>query len=84
MKKFEIHLDAVITIVVIFAVTIGFLLYQRYQYSDLLQENVDLAWENADLKVNLDYKIAQFDDCKSFVASLETSSGESERPDPPD
>ena len=78
MKKFELHLDALIAIVVVFALIIGFLLFQRYQYSDLLQENIDLAWENANLQVNLDYKTGQFDDCKAFIVSLEESRKESD------
>ena len=81
MKKFELHLDALITIVAVFALVVAFLLYQRYQYSDLLQENVDLAWENANLQVNLDYKTAQFDECKSFVVSMEATGKERERID---
>ena len=79
MKKFELHLDALIAIVVVFALIIGFLLFQRYHYSDLLQENIDLAWENANLQANLEYKTGQFDDCKAFIVSMEESRKESEQ-----
>ena len=78
MKKFELHLDALIAMFVVFALIITFLLYQRSQYLDLTQENLDLVWENANLQVNLDYKTAQFDDCKSSILSMEESGTESE------
>jgi len=81
MKIIKLHLDALITLVVVFAAVVGFLLFQRYQYSVLLQENIDLKWENAELTVNLDYKTTQFDDCKTFIVSLEESRKESEQID---
>ena len=78
MKKFELHLDALIAMFVVFALIIAFLLYQRSQYLDLTQENVDLVWENVTLQASLDYKTAQFDDCKSSILSMEEPGTESE------
>ena len=78
MKKFELHLDALIAMFVVFALIIAFLLYQRSQYSDLTQENIDLVWENVTLQASLDYKTARLDDCKSSTHSMEESGTESE------
>lgn len=63
MKKVEIHKDAVIAIIVVFIFSFSFILYQRYQYSDLLQENVDLTWGNANLQAELDFNIKKLDEC---------------------
>ena len=71
MKKIEIHMDALIAIVVVFALLAAFLIYQRYQYNDLLQENVDLQWENSSLEANLVLMTTQIDKCKSSAESLE-------------
>jgi len=78
VKKFELHLDALIAMFVVFALIIAFLLYQRSQYLDLTQENLDLVWENVNLQANLDYTTARFDDCKSSILSMEESGAESE------
>ena len=65
MKKIELHLDALITIVVVFVLAISFLLYQRYQYADVLQKNIDLTWENEKLKVDLVVETNLLDKCKN-------------------
>ncbi len=73
MKKFELHMDALIVVAVVFALAVSFLLYQRHQYSILMQENVDLQWENSSLEANLVIKSNQFDQCKSILESLQNS-----------
>jgi hypothetical protein len=65
MKKFEFHLDALLTVIVVFVLAIGFIVYQRHQYSDVLQENIDLTWDNEMLKVDLELKSAQLDSCNN-------------------
>ena len=69
MKRFEFHLDALITIVVVFVLLISFLLYQRYQYSEILQDNIDLAWENENLNVDLILTTNLLDKCKNVKNS---------------
>lgn len=73
VRKFEIHLDALIVVIVVFALAAAFLIYQRYQYSNLLQENVDLVWENSNLEANLVLMTSQLEKCKSSIASVEQS-----------
>ena len=82
MKKFELHLDALITIIVVFVLALSFILYQRYQYSDLLQENVDLKWEYGNLEANLLLKSNQYDKCKNENNSQEKSDKEITAPEP--
>jgi len=45
-------------------VAAGFLVYKRSQFSDLLQENIDLKWEHENLKVNYDYTVGLLESCK--------------------
>ena len=78
MKKFEIHLDALIVIVVVFALAATFLLYQRHQYSVVLQENLDLRWDNSGLEANLAQMTVQLENCQSNLNLME------EREDAPD
>ena len=65
MKKFQLHLDAVIALIVVFVLIFSVILFQRYQYSKLLQDNIDLAWDNENLTVNLDYTSTLLDRCKT-------------------
>jgi hypothetical protein len=65
VKKIELHLDALFTIIVVFVLAISFLLFQRYQYSNVMQENIDLTWENEKLKVNLIWEISLLDKCEN-------------------
>jgi cell division protein FtsL len=41
VRKFELHLDALIVIVLLFVAAVGFIVFQRHQYSLLAQENSD-------------------------------------------
>jgi len=65
VKKFELHFDALFTIIIVFVLAVGFILYQRYQYSVVLQENIDLTWENEKLKVDLIVEKSLLDKCKN-------------------
>jgi len=40
VRKVELHMDAVIVIVLLFVAAVGFIAYQRHQYSDLLRDNL--------------------------------------------
>ena len=48
-----------------FVLAISFLLYQRYQYADVLQKNIDLTWDNEKLKVDLVVETNLLDKCKN-------------------
>ena len=66
MKKFEFHLDALITVIVVFVLAIGFILYQRHQFSIVMQENIDLTWEVETLKVDFELKSRMLDRCEKI------------------
>jgi hypothetical protein len=66
MRKVELHMDALIAIIVVFILCFSAVLFQRYQYSDLLQDNVDLTWDNENLKVNLDYTSSKLEECNKL------------------
>lgn len=80
MKKFELHLDAIVVVVVVFALAVAFLLYQRHQYSIVMQENLDLVWENSELEVNLALMTSRWSSCKSAIESIEESNAKDEAP----
>lgn len=63
MKKFELHLDALITIAVVLVLAVGFIVYQRHQYSKVMQENIDLTWEIETLKVDFQGIADRLDAC---------------------
>ena len=42
MKKFELHLDAAITVGVLFVAAVGFIIFQWQQNSKLAQSHIDL------------------------------------------
>ena len=76
MKKFEFHLDALITVIVVFVLAISFILYQRHQFSEVFQENIDLVWEVETLKVDLELKSRWLDRCENKVTSVEKISAD--------
>ena len=53
-KAFTLHLDALLVLVFIFTVSLGFNLYQKLQYSELLQAFVDEKWKSEELQSKLD------------------------------
>ncbi len=71
MKKIEIHVDALIAIIIVVALTLGFILFQRYQYSIVLQENIDLTWDNENLKVSLAIQTSLSEKCENKKYSEE-------------
>jgi len=71
VKKIEIHVDALIAIIIVVALTLGFILFQRYQYSIVLQENIDLTWDNEKLKVSLVFQTSLSEICENEKNSEE-------------
>jgi len=63
MKKFEFHLDALITVLVVFVLAVGFIGYQRHQYKVVSQENIDLTWEVETLKADLQRSAGLLEAC---------------------
>ena len=57
VRKFELHLDALIVIVLLFVAAVGFIAFQRHQYSLLAQENSDRQLA----QVKLEFEIARLE-----------------------
>ncbi|WP_207062951.1 hypothetical protein [Motiliproteus sp. SC1-56] len=53
-KKFTLHLDAILVIALLFAVSLGLNAYQYYQYKSLLNENYRLQLQGLEDNLNLD------------------------------
>ena len=51
-KHFTLNLDALLVITIIFLLAFGFIIYQRNQYSDLLEEHAQLQWLAQDMEIN--------------------------------
>ncbi len=53
-RKFELHLDALIVIGLLFVSAVGFIAYQRYQYSSLLKDNVGRQMKQLSLELEIE------------------------------
>ena len=63
-KKIQLHIDALLVIVLIFLVSFGTNLYQRYQYSDLLKDYVEAETKAQDMEVNWNYVKGLLQNCR--------------------
>ena len=52
-RKVPLHLDALVAIGFLIAAAAAFIAYQRYQYLDLLQENLDRQVKQTQLEFQL-------------------------------
>lgn len=62
-KQFALNLDALLVIASVFLIAVGFINYQRNQYSDLLDEHVQLQWLAQDMEVNAIYLKGKLKQC---------------------
>jgi hypothetical protein len=62
-KHFTLNLDALLVITIIVLLTFGFIIYQRNQYSDLLEEHVQLQWLAQDMEINIKSLKAKLKQC---------------------
>jgi hypothetical protein len=51
-KHFTLNLDALLVITITILLAFGFIIFQRNQYSDLLEEHAQLQWLAQDLEIN--------------------------------
>ena len=54
-KAYTLHFDAMLVMGLVFVVSFGFNLYQKSQYSELLQQYVDEKWKSADLESQIEH-----------------------------
>ena len=68
MRKFGLHLDALVILILLFAGSVGFNLYQRHQYQDLLKEHIDLQFQSLKLGYSKAFMDAKLEKCESNIA----------------
>lgn len=71
-RKLTIHSDALAVVAIVFVLSFGFNLYQRYQYENLLQKYVDTEWARQNIAVDLKSAQRRAEDCHAS-ASLQTT-----------
>jgi CHASE3 domain sensor protein len=64
-KQFTLNLDALLVLALVFLITVGFMSYQRNQYSDLLEEHIQLQWSSQDLEVDVVSLKAKLKQCST-------------------
>lgn len=64
MYKIGLHIDAIIVIVILFMASFGFNLYQRYQYSDLLEAHSGLQMTQLGMDFSLSVQKALLEKCE--------------------
>jgi hypothetical protein len=52
-RKIELHMDAVVVIGALFVSAVCFIAFQRHQYSDLLQDNVERQMKQLSLEMEV-------------------------------
>lgn len=65
MKKLSLHLDAFLVIILVFVLSFGMNFYQRYQYSDLLHEHLELQANALRLEYSVSFMKASLDKCEN-------------------
>jgi len=70
VKTVSISIDTIATVVLLVAVSCSFMLYQKHQFDDLMQEYVDLKWQSGNTEANLVIARNHLEQCRA-VASPE-------------
>jgi hypothetical protein len=70
MKKFILHIDALVVLILVFSISLSFNFYQRYQYSDLLQDHIKLQVDTQKKDFSLSFMEVNLKKCnESLVES---------------
>lgn len=65
MKKISLHIDAWIVIILLFIISFGFNFYQRYEYSDLLNDHIQLQASALRMEYAISFMKISLDKCKN-------------------
>ena len=71
MKKFSLHIDALAVLFLVFLTSLGFNIFQRYQYSDLLQEHIKLQINAQVTDFSLSFMKVDLEKCNDTLAELD-------------
>jgi hypothetical protein len=64
-KTVSVSVNAVIATALLITAGCGFMLYQKHQYDDLMQEFVDLKWQAGSVEANLLIARNALEHCKT-------------------
>jgi hypothetical protein len=68
-RKISVSVNAVVTTALFIVVCCGFILFQKQQFDDLMQEYVDLKWESGNSAANLVIARNQLEACRAEAAA---------------
>ncbi len=68
-KKVALNYDFLAIFIIIFIASIGYNIYQNFQYRDLFAEQVDLTWAAQNTEADLVYTRNQLKSCKTAAGS---------------
>jgi hypothetical protein len=64
-KKVTLNYDFIGVFIIVFIASVGYNIYQNFQYRELYTEHVDLTWSAQDAAANLVYIRKQLESCKN-------------------
>jgi len=62
-KRIELSMDVALILVLVFAISFGFILYQKFQYSSLLETYINTQWSLQNEEVNVQYFKGLYEKC---------------------
>ena len=67
-KTVSVSVNAIVTTALFIAVSCGFMIFQKRQYDDLMQEYVDLKWHSGNTEANLVIARNQLQACRAAAS----------------
>ena len=64
-KTINVSVNAIVTTALLIAAACGFIIYQKLQFDDLMQEYVDLKWQSGNTEANLVIARNHLEACKA-------------------
>ncbi len=68
-KTVSVSVNAVIATALLIAAGCGFMLYQKSQYDEMMQEFVDLKWQAGNIEANLVIARKQLERCRAATST---------------
>lgn len=68
-KTVTVSVNAIVTTALFVVVSCGFMLFQKRQFDDLMQEYVDLKWQSGSTEANLVIARNRLEACKVRTAA---------------
>jgi len=69
-KKATFNYDFIAVFIIVFCASVGYNIYQHFQYIKLYTEHVDLTWSAQNAAANVVYIRNQLESCKNGTAPI--------------